>query len=128
MIVTAAAFSMMPGFMTDASNSIGGSLEATIDGSTVAVDSSATVLEAASEDDLAEGNEHVRRLEEVAAEEDASVVMIAGGIEQELSQLDPEERDDFLADMGMGFTGLALEQAAACVAGAVPPGAGDRRF
>jgi len=59
-----------------------------------------------SEEDLAHGNEFVDRLQQVAADEGASVVAIAGGIEQELSVLDPEEQKEFLADMGMEEPGL----------------------
>ena len=59
-----------------------------------------------SEDDLAGGNEHVERLRELAAEEGASLVTIAGGIEQELSLLEPEEQREFLAEMGMEEPGL----------------------
>ncbi|CAG35511.1 redox-regulated ATPase YchF [Desulfotalea psychrophila] len=60
-----------------------------------------------SEDDVLEGNEHVRALQAAVAEEDASVVMIAGSIEQELSQLDAEEQAEFLNDMGMETSGLS---------------------
>ena len=59
-----------------------------------------------SEDDLAAGNEHVEKLREVAAEEGASLVTIAGGIEQELSLLEPGEQQEFLAEMGMEEPGL----------------------
>ena len=59
-----------------------------------------------SDDDLAEGNAFVDRLREHAAGEDASVVTIAGGIEQELSVLDQEEQQEFLADMGLEESGL----------------------
>ncbi len=59
-----------------------------------------------SEDDLLEGNKYVAQLQEVAKEEGASVVVIAGAIEQELSQLEPEEQEEFLADMGMDEPGL----------------------
>jgi GTP-binding protein YchF len=59
-----------------------------------------------SEDDLAEGNAFVEKLQAVAAKEGASVVTIAGGIEQELSLLDEEEQREFLADMGMEEPGL----------------------
>ena len=58
------------------------------------------------EDDLARGNEFVEKLKETAAGEGASVVTIAGGIEQELSQLDEEEQREFLAEMGMKEPGL----------------------
>ncbi len=59
-----------------------------------------------SEDDVVEGNSFVDQLREQAAIEDASVVTIAGGIEQELSLLDQEEQQEFLADMGMEEPGL----------------------
>ncbi len=59
-----------------------------------------------SEDDAASGNSFVRELEEAAAGEGASVVTIAGGIEQELSQLEADEQEEFLADLGMEEPGL----------------------
>ena len=58
------------------------------------------------EEDVINGNEHVRTLEQLAAEEGDGVVVIAGSIEQELSQLDAEEQEEFLADMGMEEPGL----------------------
>ena len=59
-----------------------------------------------SEDDLADGNPFVDRLRAQSENEGASVVTIAGGIEQELSLLDQEEQKEFLADMGMEEPGL----------------------
>lgn len=59
-----------------------------------------------SEDDLAGGNRYVAALEEAAAAENASVVTIAGGIEQELSLLDADEQQEFLAEMGLEEPGL----------------------
>ncbi|WP_456386842.1 redox-regulated ATPase YchF [Desulfolithobacter sp.] len=58
------------------------------------------------EDDAASGNSFVRELEKAAAGEGASVVTIAGGIEQELSQLEADEQQEFLADLGMEEPGL----------------------
>jgi hypothetical protein len=58
------------------------------------------------EDDVIDGNNYVRQLEELALEEGDGVVIIAGSIEQELSQLDSEEQEEFLADMGMEEPGL----------------------
>ncbi len=58
------------------------------------------------EDDVLEGNEHVAALTEEAKLEDAQVVIIAGSIEQELSQLDADEQAEFLSDMGMETSGL----------------------
>ncbi len=59
-----------------------------------------------SEEDLAGGNAFVERLQQAAKDEGASVVTIAGAIEQELSVLDAEEQQEFLADMGMEEPGL----------------------
>ncbi len=58
------------------------------------------------EDDVLDGNEYVRLLEVEAARENAGVVVIAGSIEQELSQLDDDEQAEFLSDMGMETSGL----------------------
>lgn len=58
------------------------------------------------EEDIATGNELVDRLKEAAKKEGASVVIISGAIEEELSSLAPEERQDFLADMGLSEPGL----------------------
>ena len=58
------------------------------------------------EDDVIDGNEFVRVLEKLAEEDGDGVVVIAGSIEQELSQLDIEEQREFLADMGMEEPGL----------------------
>lgn len=59
-----------------------------------------------SDEDQLGGNVYVDRVKEMAAEQGASVVIIGGGIEQELSQLEPEEQQEFLADMGMEEPGL----------------------
>ncbi len=58
------------------------------------------------EGDLATGNAYVDQLAKAAAAESASMVMIAGAIEQELSLLDAEEQKEFLQDMGMEAPGL----------------------
>jgi ribosome-binding ATPase len=58
------------------------------------------------EEDLPDGNEYVRRLEAAASLDGDKVVIIAGSIEQELSRLDNEERQEFLHDMGMSEPGL----------------------
>jgi len=59
-----------------------------------------------SEEDLAAGNPHVEALERAAAQEGAKVVPIAGRIEEELSQLEPAEQREFLAEMGLAEPGL----------------------
>ena len=58
------------------------------------------------EDDLISGNQYVEALTKAAQEENASIVTIAGGIEQELSLLDPEEQQEFLSDLGLEEPGL----------------------
>jgi GTP-binding protein YchF len=58
------------------------------------------------EDDLISGNQYVKELTKAAQEENASIVTIAGGIEQELSLLDPEEQQEFLSDLGLEEPGL----------------------
>ncbi|MFU8818730.1 MAG: redox-regulated ATPase YchF [Desulfurivibrio sp.] len=58
------------------------------------------------EEQINTGNAWVEELTRVAAAENASLVMISGAIEEELSGLDPEERQAFLADMGLSEPGL----------------------
>ena len=58
------------------------------------------------DDDVIDGNDFVRTLEKLATEDGDRVVIIAGSIEQELSQLDAEEQQEFLEDMGMEEPGL----------------------
>lgn len=59
-----------------------------------------------SEEDLGSGNPYVERLAAAAREENASIVTIAGAIEQELSLLEPDEQEEFLTDLGMSEPGL----------------------
>ncbi len=54
----------------------------------------------------ATGNEYSRAVEEHAAQEGAGVVVISAAIEADLSQLDEEERDEFLTDLGLEEPGL----------------------
>jgi ribosome-binding ATPase YchF (GTP1/OBG family) len=58
------------------------------------------------EEDIAAGNQWVESLKKTAEEENASVVMISGAIEEELSNLPIEEQREFLADMGLSEPGL----------------------
>ncbi|GAB4335437.1 MAG: redox-regulated ATPase YchF [Desulfobulbaceae bacterium] len=58
------------------------------------------------EEDLAGGNPFVDRLREAADAEGAGLVVISGGIEQELSLLGREEQQEFLADLGLEEPGL----------------------
>lgn len=59
-----------------------------------------------SEEDLTTGNRFIDQLNDIAGKEGSGVVAISGNIEQELSQLTPEERAEFLAEMGMEEPGL----------------------
>lgn len=61
-----------------------------------------------SEDDLVAGgnNEYVEKVREYAGEEGAEVVSVSAQIEQEISLLDPEERIEFLNDLGLDKSGL----------------------
>jgi len=58
------------------------------------------------EDGLKNGNAAVDALEKRAAEEHAEVVRICGAMEAEIALLDPTERGEFLADMGLTEPGL----------------------
>jgi GTP-binding protein YchF len=55
---------------------------------------------------LKDGNDWVAAVEKRAAEEGAQVVRICGALEAEIAQLEPAERAEFLADMGMTEPGL----------------------
>ena len=55
---------------------------------------------------LKDGNEHTAAVETRAKEEGNEVVRICGALEAEISQLEPEERAEFLKDMGVAEAGL----------------------
>jgi hypothetical protein len=55
---------------------------------------------------LKDGNEWVAAVEQRAAEEGAQVVRICGAMEAEIALLEPEERAEFLAEMGLAEPGL----------------------
>ena len=55
---------------------------------------------------LMNGNEYTAAVEQRAQEEASQVVRICGALESEIAQLEPEERDEFLADMGLAEPGL----------------------
>lgn len=58
------------------------------------------------EDDVVSGNQHVEAVRELAAVDGSDVVIISARIEEELAQLEPEEAQAFLADMGLEQPGL----------------------
>ncbi len=61
-----------------------------------------------SEEDLSslDGNRFLAELKEVAAEENSEVMVICAKIEEEIAQLDDEEKADFLEAMGLAESGL----------------------
>ena len=62
-----------------------------------------------SEDELADdaaGNEHVQKVRALAAEQDSEVFVICAQIEQEIAELDDEEKAEFLEDLGLSESGL----------------------
>ncbi len=58
------------------------------------------------EGSAATGNSQSARVAEVAAAQGAGVVVISARIEEELAQLDPEEANEFLTDLGLEEPGL----------------------
>lgn len=58
------------------------------------------------EDSAASGNEHSQRVLDYAAEEGSQAVVISAQIEAEISQLDDEERAEFLETLGLEEPGL----------------------
>lgn len=59
-----------------------------------------------SEDDLGTGNSYVEQVREVAAKENAKVVVVSAQVESELVELPEEERADFLESLGVKEGGL----------------------
>ncbi len=58
------------------------------------------------EEDLGKGNQYVSQLEEFAKKQGASVVVISGKIEEELSKMEPADKAEFLKELGMKESGL----------------------
>lgn len=58
------------------------------------------------EGDAAEGNAHSAKVAEMAAAEGNSHVIISAQIEEEISQLEPDEAEMFLSEMGLEEAGL----------------------
>ena len=59
------------------------------------------------EGDAASGNELAKRVFEKAAAEGAQAVVVSAAIESELVGMEPEERGEFLSELGLEETGLA---------------------
>ena len=58
------------------------------------------------EDDLTAENDYVKKVRELAAQEDAQVVVICAKVESEIAELDADEAKEFLADLGLESSGL----------------------
>ncbi|WP_417250560.1 redox-regulated ATPase YchF [Celeribacter sp.] len=58
------------------------------------------------EENAASGNAHSKAVAEMAAEQGAGAVVISAKIEEEISQLDAEEAEMFLGEMGLEEAGL----------------------
>ena len=58
------------------------------------------------EDEAANGNEHSAAVAKMAAEQGAAAVVISAKIEEEISQLDSEEAEMFLGELGLEEAGL----------------------
>lgn len=59
-----------------------------------------------SEDEINEDNEYVKKVKEYALKTNTKTVKISAKIEEELCELDEEEKEMFLADFGIKETGL----------------------
>ena len=61
------------------------------------------------EEDLGKDESEIRDLDKVRAiaeQENAEVLVISAAIEEEISQMDPEEKAEFLSDLGIGQSGM----------------------
>ena len=58
------------------------------------------------EDDLAEENSYVKKVRALAENENAQVVVICAKVESEIAELDADEAQEFLADLGLESSGL----------------------
>ncbi len=61
-----------------------------------------------SEEDLQQGedNKYVHQLKEFAAKENSEVIVVCARIEEEIAQLDDEEKKEFLRELGLSESGL----------------------
>ncbi|WP_164670548.1 redox-regulated ATPase YchF [Virgibacillus doumboii] len=61
-----------------------------------------------SEDEVAEpdANENVQKVKEYAANENAEVIVVCAKIEEEIAELEQEEKAEFLEDLGIAESGL----------------------
>ena len=59
-----------------------------------------------SEEDIINGNDYVEEVKKYASNENAKVVMLSAKVESELSELNDEDRNIFLEDLGITESGL----------------------
>ncbi|RWZ54719.1 redox-regulated ATPase YchF [Halobacillus fulvus] len=60
-----------------------------------------------SEDEIGEGdNDKVKQIREFAAKENAEVIVVCAKIESEIAELDGDEKEEFLEDLGIAESGL----------------------
>lgn len=61
-----------------------------------------------SEDEItnADANEYVKAVRQFAAKEDSQVIVVSAKIEEEISELDAEEKQEFLSELGIEESGL----------------------
>ena len=58
------------------------------------------------EDEVGTETENVRKVREQAAKEGAEVIVVSAKVEEELASLSPEEKAEFLEELGIGESGL----------------------
>ena len=61
------------------------------------------------EDDLGKPDEqipYVKKVREIASSENAEVIVISAAIEQDIASMGPEEKEEFLQELGIGESGL----------------------
>ena len=59
-----------------------------------------------SEEDATTGNKHSKLVQDIANKEDAVSILISAKIESEISQLQPEEKNEYLVELGLKQSGL----------------------
>ena len=59
-----------------------------------------------SEEDINEDNEHIQKLTEYALKENSKVIKVSAKIESELAELDDEDRNEMLKELGIEKSGL----------------------
>ena len=58
------------------------------------------------EEDVVDGNDYVKRVQEFAADENSEAFIVCAQIEQEIAELEDDEKKEFLEDLGLSESGL----------------------